>query len=142
MSTVTQELTGPQQRWVEALESGEYRQSAGYLHAQGGYCCLGVACEVYRRDGNNIHMRLIYRPHTRGRTHMQYDGASGELPVDVRQYFDLGSPEGHYDSDEDATSLINDNDSMHRTFPEIAQIIRSRPDYLFASDHCFSASER
>lgn len=34
------------QRWVAALRSGEYLQDAGYLHNRGGYCCLGVLCDV------------------------------------------------------------------------------------------------
>lgn len=34
------------ERWVAALRSGEYKQTAGALHDQHGYCCLGVLCEV------------------------------------------------------------------------------------------------
>jgi hypothetical protein len=35
------------QRWIEALESGEYRQTSGHLHdEEGGYCCLGVLCKA------------------------------------------------------------------------------------------------
>lgn len=32
--------------WVEALRSGNYKQTRGRLHAGGGYCCLGVLCEI------------------------------------------------------------------------------------------------
>lgn len=35
-------------KWVKALRSGKYIQNRlGYLKASGGYCCLGVACELY-----------------------------------------------------------------------------------------------
>ena len=34
--------------WAAALRSGEYTQDTGRLRIGGGYCCLGVACEVYR----------------------------------------------------------------------------------------------
>lgn len=37
--------------WVPALRSGGFAQGTGYLHAQDTYCCLGVACELLRRDG-------------------------------------------------------------------------------------------
>lgn len=32
--------------WVEALRSGNYKQTKGYLHDDVGYCCLGVACDI------------------------------------------------------------------------------------------------
>ena len=36
-----------QEKWVEALESGEYKQGKTYLRdSEDKYCCLGVACEV------------------------------------------------------------------------------------------------
>lgn len=34
------------QKWVEALRSGKYRQSSGYLQHGDGFCCLGVLCDV------------------------------------------------------------------------------------------------
>lgn len=45
------------QRWVDALESGEFKQAREKLTGESiddpeesGYCCLGVLCELYRRD--------------------------------------------------------------------------------------------
>jgi hypothetical protein len=32
------------------LESGEFPQDTGRLRSRNGYCCLGVACERYRRE--------------------------------------------------------------------------------------------
>lgn len=37
-------------KWVEALRSGEYRQTRGCLHDHKGYCCLGVACDLYGKE--------------------------------------------------------------------------------------------
>jgi len=34
-------------KWVDALRSGEYKQTTGSLHDADGYCCLGVACKVF-----------------------------------------------------------------------------------------------
>lgn len=36
--------------WAEALESGRYPQSGRRLRDENGYCCLGVACEVFRLE--------------------------------------------------------------------------------------------
>lgn len=35
------------QKWVNALRSGDYKQTAGALNLADGYCCLGVACDVF-----------------------------------------------------------------------------------------------
>jgi hypothetical protein len=37
-------------RWVAALRSGEYKQTRGKLRRTDSFCCLGVLCDVYRKD--------------------------------------------------------------------------------------------
>lgn len=39
-------FTELQTKWIEALESGEYKQGRSWLRNGGFYCCLGVLCEV------------------------------------------------------------------------------------------------
>lgn len=39
------------EKWVTALESGEYDQGRGYLNTNTGLCCLGVLCELAVQDG-------------------------------------------------------------------------------------------
>lgn len=37
--------------WVNALKSGEYKQTTDLLtDGEGGYCCLGVLCDVYIKE--------------------------------------------------------------------------------------------
>lgn len=33
-------------KWIEALRSGKYQQTAGTLRNNDGFCCLGVLCDV------------------------------------------------------------------------------------------------
>jgi hypothetical protein len=33
--------------WVKALRSGDYEQTTGDLRNGTGFCCLGVACDLY-----------------------------------------------------------------------------------------------
>jgi len=33
-------------QWIEALLSGEYKQTKSSLYNRGRYCCLGVLCEI------------------------------------------------------------------------------------------------
>lgn len=35
------------QEWIDALRSGEYKQSRNRLQDANGYCCMGVACELF-----------------------------------------------------------------------------------------------
>lgn len=37
-------------RWTKALRSGDYPQTRGALRNQHGFCCLGVLCDLYRKD--------------------------------------------------------------------------------------------
>ncbi len=38
------------EKWVETLRSDEFTQARHRLRTNEGYCCLGVACELYRRE--------------------------------------------------------------------------------------------
>lgn len=37
-------------KWVQALRSGEYKQGKDALRDNDKFCCLGVACEVYKKE--------------------------------------------------------------------------------------------
>lgn len=34
-------------KWIDALRSGEYKQTTGELQDDNGFCCLGVACKEF-----------------------------------------------------------------------------------------------
>ena len=47
-------------QWLDALRSGKYQQTDGYLHSGDGFCCLGVACDIqsssaptWKKTGND-----------------------------------------------------------------------------------------
>jgi hypothetical protein len=37
-------------RWIRALRSGDYKQGAGRLQSTKGFCCLGVACDLFAQN--------------------------------------------------------------------------------------------
>jgi len=39
-------------KWIDALLSGDYKQTQEYLRDDEGYCCLGVLCDIFRKDHN------------------------------------------------------------------------------------------
>lgn len=41
-------------KWVNALRSGEYQQTKGCLQDSEGFCCLGVACDIFIKPGSKI----------------------------------------------------------------------------------------
>ncbi len=107
-------MTDPVSLWLAALESGEYKQGAGQLKDKNGYCCLGVLCEVAKAEG----VIQSYKPD------------SAVPPSEVVDWAKLNSGVGMYRS-RGQCSLANDNDSLGRSFREIADTIRSRPEGLF-----------
>lgn len=38
-------------KWIAALRSGEYKQTKGALRKADGFCCLGVLCDLTRKEG-------------------------------------------------------------------------------------------
>lgn len=59
-------------KWTKALRSGKYKQTKGVLQDEKGYCCLGVACDVFT-DRKNLKYKILE------------DGSkaiAGELPED------------------------------------------------------------
>jgi hypothetical protein len=107
-------------KWIEALRSGDYEQSAGVLHAideQGNdsFCCLGVACKLYEEDGDiqvDRHAVLV-----------RYDGYKGILPDAVLTWLGTKTAMGEYIHPDGKTgSLISLNDTGS-TFDEIADVL-------------------
>lgn len=42
------------QKWVNALRSNEYAQSTGALKTEYGFCCLGVLCDLYAKEHDDV----------------------------------------------------------------------------------------
>lgn len=97
-------------QWIAALRSGDYLQGVGALHANGGYCCLGVLCDLHAKAGL-------------GQWNGRYYGNRVDLlPEFVAEWADLSiSP------DVNDVQLVEFNDGTHgytqRTFAQIADLI-------------------
>jgi hypothetical protein len=108
---------------VEALESGQYRQTQGTLARvlvagddetrQEAYCCLGVFCEVALADG--LELDISYDGNRK-----VYHGSASVLPLRVAKYYGLSdNPPLNYggleafESGELDTFLSKEYDSEH-----------------------------
>jgi hypothetical protein len=119
-------FTPMQLKWLEALESGEYKQAVGHLEKNGSYCCLGVAASVCGVASESMHKK----------------GDLESLP-EVVESLGLKGEDGDFgdvfetdELDEDgiplwADCLIKVNDDLHWDFKQIAQFIRENPELVF-----------
>lgn len=84
---------------VDALRSGEFHQGAGGLRpAESRHCCLGVACEIYRREtgiGNWVKDALsaayVFEV-------SPIEESSGSLTSSVREWYGFDRPNPHVGS--------------------------------------------
>jgi hypothetical protein len=107
-------------KWVAALRSGEYLQARTHLRREYGFCCLGVACDLYAKS----HPEADWE--RRGNL-FRFMGELGTLPNPVRKWIGLTDSCGIYNF---SHFLVTDNDEG-KSFNEIADIIESEPAYLF-----------
>lgn len=38
------------EKWIAALKSGDYKQTRNHLRVGDSFCCLGVLCDLYKRE--------------------------------------------------------------------------------------------
>lgn len=112
---------------VEALRSGEFSQVGRYLHTPDGYCCLGVATELYLREHGGE-----WEPHQSvGETihWYEFDDLDAVLSPKVQDWLGFRTSRGDFSTN----SLASLNDSG-KTFKEIADVIESEPFGLFKEE--------
>lgn len=102
------------QKWLKALRSGKYKQTQGYLKNEGGYCCLGVLCDLAAKEGIGTWDGDYFSS--------GYITVDGLLPARVMKWAGLSRNYGITYKKSTLDSL-NDNGS---SFKEIADIIEKR----------------
>ena len=116
--------------WIDALRSGKYKQTRGWLHNQNGYCCLGVACEMYQAEVGDLVV-------TNNSGVTFYNDHNELLPTRVQKWLGLTGCDGCFVGDSkrysSESSLGNEND-RGCSFAEIADLIESEVDGLIGAD--------
>lgn len=117
--------------WVNALRSGDYSQVTSRLHTSHGFCCLGVACDLYRNENPEYAITQYgvgdYAYFVYGSVGMHTD----MLPDAVMDWLGIASANPAFNILNDSEgvfyfTLTELNDSGF-TFSQIADII----DYMF-----------
>jgi len=101
-------------KWVEALRSGEYRQTTSVLRNEDGigHCCLGVLCELSPNQKNYMNLSRNKRKNE-------------VLPLVVQKWAGMKTANGEFKYSampETALSGLNDNGD---TFEQIADLIET-----------------
>lgn len=113
------------QKWLDALRSGEYNQTAGALHNKNGFCCLGVLCDIVKDDLNlewDFEEQKVLDAYS-------IDSNVSHLPIVVAEYVELYSVSplcktSYYgDIKYIDIAVINDRGA---SFSEIANIIEEQ----------------
>ncbi len=117
-------------KWVDALRSGKYKQTTQRLGLEQRdgtkrYCCLGVACEIYADENPDSLVRW------KGKELYSREYNSGSLSPEIVKWLGLDDDCGRYTNDRNGYSLSRRNDHG-ASFEEIADIIESEPEGLFA----------
>ncbi len=124
----TYQFTPLQEAWLQALESGEYKQGQASLHniSHDEYCCLGVACEVFIKRGGDLvkdtSERYLYT---------RYNEESMYLPQVLIDALKLHDRSGLIDDPMRIHTDLADMNDMGKTHQEIAAYIRANPEKVF-----------
>src|SRR4051812_46870410 len=103
-------------KWVAALKSGEYKQGRLHLKKDNTYCCLGVLCDIHRKECSTgwIQQRTYMG------SFLTYLGERYVLPLEVANWAGLEGSNplipGH-----NFLASLNDIDSLN--FEQIADLI-------------------
>ena len=108
------------QLWIEALTSGDYEQSAGYLKRDDKFCALGVLVDLYRdqtHDGEWVFSHVDPDGRVVSVFETQHGRVISQLPIHVKQWAGL------YQYQNQMRKLTFLNDMQLRSFEEIADWI-------------------
>ena len=122
-----QDLGPLQQRWVDALRSGNYKQAhKGKLKSAQGYCCLGVACQLFA-----VELALTTEVET---DCTRFNGCICVVPEAVIDALGLqsgiGGP-GDRGYRAGVYNLSYENDTNKKTFEQIADHVTTYAHFYF-----------
>lgn len=103
-------------KWVAALRSEAFRQCRSDLKRNNRYCCLGVLCELHRREKGGE-----WEPTPKGG--LGYLGAVTVLPSTVVEW--AGLEDGNPRFGDMNGCATRANDELRLPFPEIADLIEA-----------------
>ena len=123
-------------KWVAALRSGDYEKTTRHLRTKNGFCCLGVACDLYEKATGKGKWKLGYYTYLPSvyAFHSGYPGTSYKdeaFPAAVMRWIGLRDAIGEYSISPSIRNSLTNNNDNGSSFAEIADVIESEPEGLF-----------
>jgi len=141
-----EELQNNRAKWLAALRSGDYSQDTGQLQGGDGFCCLGVACDVFQKE-TGLKLPVNQLGYIAGGSLFSYEdedlGADFVSPSEVQEWLGLRHRAGEFEQKvldglglipelhKHVHSLVSLNDTALMTFEQIADVIEANPAGLF-----------
>lgn len=141
---------GPnQEKWLQALESGEYKQGRALLYKVDQdddkyFCCLGVACEIFKNDvGLEINKQVFDNKIYHGYSYKSNLDSMFTIipPTKVTDVLGLRGIQGECFNEDGSENILKTLTVLNDGFPargtkqysfkEIAEIIRKNPSAYF-----------
>ena len=98
-------------KWIEALDSGEHKQTKDTLQNYNGYCCMGVGC-------------VVLVPKYKLRLQTDEDLIFGDTPEQQKEApLWLKQIDRDFGKKTGGTMVQQMNDDLNLTFPEIATML-------------------
>lgn len=116
-------LTDNQEKWLQALESGEYEQGIEELHSiDDKFCCLGVACDLFMPETRKVHG---------DGTCYSYSYCTLGAPVELKEILGISGSYGVIDGGWKGRSTLASMNDKGWSFLKIARFIRANPEKVF-----------
>lgn len=114
--------------WVRALRSGEYSQANGALQKNGGFCCLGVLCDLAVKAGVPVRVSTIECGCSDADCcpGVAYDSADSYPPIQVQNWAGMSTMDPVVKDSEGEIRTLSALNDEGRTFEEIAQFIEDQ----------------
>lgn len=113
--------------WIEALTSGEYEQGQGVLRSDGTFCCLGVLCDLHRKEIGGKWIKAddsVVITEDIARPVYTYNSLSTILPRSVYEWAGLtGNNRDNPTIDDSMSPTLAEKNDAGIPFLEIAKLI-------------------
>jgi hypothetical protein len=108
------------QKWISALLSGDYQQGKEALCEDGKYCCLGVLCDLYRKE----HPETQWQKGTYSREF--FLGQADYLPSEVERWAGLTQQDPEVHIGDGFYKKLSDLNDTGSSFEKIANLVNEQ----------------
>lgn len=113
------------QMWINALRGNEYKQTQSYLRDKRGYCCLGVLCDIYRKQSidRNVGWDMLEQDYYTFTYPERVGEAAITLPNIVKDWAEVYSVNPIIKLDDRTVTTLAELNDGGKDFKQIADII-------------------